>query len=140
MSEQQAQQLIQQFQILEQYAGDLSQRESTLMGILQETQRALETVRALGDKDCFETLAPVGMGTFIKTSVSSKDKIVLNVGAGAVIEKDRDYALNFLEEKIKEIQVALQATSAKRQETMRRLEQGRHEVNRLLRADAPPSS
>jgi len=139
MSDQRAQQLIQQFQILEQYAGDLSQRESTLIGILQETQHALETVRALGDKDDFETLAPVGMGTFIKARISSKDKIALNVGAGAVIEKDRDYVLNFLEEKIKEIQVALQETSAKRQETLRRLEQGKHEMNRLLRADAPPS-
>lgn len=134
MSEEQAQQLMQQVQMLEQYAVDLAQRESTLAAILKEAQSAVESVRSLGEGDDFETLNPVGMGVFIKSRVSSKDKVVLNVGAGAVLEKDRGSALNFLEEKIKEAQVALHDTSVKKQDALNRLEHGRQEINRLLQS------
>jgi len=140
MSEEQAQQLLQQLQMLEQHASDLSQREYTLANILRETQSAIESVRALGEKDDSETMFPIGMGVFIKSRVSSKDSIVLNVGAGVTLEKDRDFALNFLEGKIKEVQVAIQDTSAKRQETMDRLEQGKQEVNKLLQAGSDQHS
>jgi len=133
MSGEQEQQL-HQLQMLEQHANDLSQREYALANILRETQSAIESVRALGEKDDSETLFPVGMGVFIKSGVSSADSIVLNVGAGVALEKDRDYALNFLEGKIKEVQVAIQDTSAKRQETMDRLEQGKQEMSKLLQA------
>lgn len=126
--------------MLEQHASDLSQREYTLANILRETQSAIESVRALGEKDDSETMFPIGMGVFIKSRVSSKDSIVLNVGAGVTLEKDRDFALNFLEGKIKEVQVAIQDTSAKRQETMDRLEQGKQEVNKLLQAGSDQHS
>ena len=136
MSEEQTQQLVQQLQMLERYAVDLSQRESTLANIFKEAQSAIESVRALGEKDHSDTLIPIGVGVFIKSRVSSKDSVVLDVGAGAALEKDRDSALNFLEAKVKEVQVAIQDTSAKRQEAMGRLEQGRQEMRKLLQADS----
>ncbi len=134
MSEEQTQQMLQQLQALENYASSLSQRESALVDMLQESHSASEAVRALGKQDASETLIPVGMGVYIKTKSSAADSIVLNVGAGTVLERDRDSALNFLEEKIKEIQVALQDTSAKRQDASQRLEQGKAEMERILRA------
>ena len=140
MSEEQAQQFMQQLQMLEQYATDLSQRESALVNMLRDAHSTVDAVRALGEKQDSESLIPIGMGVFIKTKVSSKEKIVLNIGAGVTLEKDRDYALTFLESKIKEIEVALQDTSAKRQETMNKLEQGKQEMNKLLQSGNPQAS
>lgn len=139
MSEEQTQQFMQQLQMLEQHAMDLSQRESTLVGMLREAHSAAEAVRELGNKEKSETLIPIGMGVFIKTTVSSKENFVLNIGAGVRLEKDRDYVQNFLESKIKEIGIALQDTSTKRQETLEQLEQGKHEMNRILQS-SPPSA
>ncbi len=136
MSEERAQRLVQQLQMLERHAIDLTQRETNLANIFREAQSAIESVRALGEKDDSDALIPIGMGVFVKSRVSSKDSVVLNVGAGAALEKDRDSALNFLEAKIKEIQVAIRDVSAKRQETVGRLEQGKQEMSKLLQSDS----
>ena len=50
MSEEQAQRLMQQMQMLETYYADLSQRESTLVNVLREAISAIESIKALREK------------------------------------------------------------------------------------------
>jgi len=132
MSEEQAQRLMQQMQMLETYFTDLSQREGTLLNVLREAVAAIESIKSIRQKPDSETLVPIGMGTFVHTKISSNEKIVLNIGAGVAMEKSYDSAINYLEAKIKEIEVALQDTSAKKQEAVARLEQGREQMNMLM--------
>ncbi|EPA05480.1 prefoldin subunit alpha [Candidatus Nitrosarchaeum limnium] len=132
MSEEQAQQLMQQMQMLETYFTDLSQREGTLLNVLREAVAAIESIKAIRQKSDSETLVPIGMGTFVHTRISSTEKIVLNIGAGVAMEKSYDSAINYLEAKIKEIEVALQDTSVKKQQAVARLEQGREQLNMLM--------
>lgn len=132
MSQEQAQQLLQQMQMLETYFGDLSQREGTLLNVLREATSAIESIKSLKQKQTSETLVPIGMGTYVQTKISSDDKIVLNIGAGVAMEKDHDTAINYLEARIKEIEVALQETAAKKQEASTRLEQGKEQMNQLM--------
>ncbi len=131
MSEQEAQQLMYQMQMLENYFANFTQRENTLINVLKDTVSAIESIKGIAEKKESETLVPVGTGTFVKTKTSSNDKIVLNVGAGVAIEKDKDSAINFLESRIKEIEVALNETAAQKQEVALKLEQGKAEMNRM---------
>ena len=131
MSEDQAQQLMHQMQVLESYFADFAQRENTLLNVLKDTTLAIESIKGIGEKTESDTLVPLGMGTFVKTKISSNDKIVLNVGAGVAIEKDREAAINVLESRIKEIEVALNETAAQKQEVAAKLEQGKAEMNRI---------
>ena len=96
MSEEQAEQLMQQMQMLETYFSDLSQRESTFYSILREATAAIESIQSLGKKPETETLVPIGMGTYVPTKISSNSKIILNIGAGVAIEKDFPSAINYL--------------------------------------------
>jgi len=132
MSEEQAQRLMQQMQMLETYYGDLSQREATLVNVLREAVSAIESIKAIDEKPNSDTLVPIGMGTFVQTKISSTDKIILNIGAGVAMEKQHDSAINYLEAKIKEIEVALQDTSARKQDALARLEQGKEQMNHLM--------
>ena len=134
MSQEQAQQLLQQMQMLESYFGELSQREGTLVNVLREATSAIESIKSLKQKPTSETLVPIGMGTYVQTKISSDDNIVLNIGAGVAMEKDPDTAINYLEARIKEIEVALQETATKKQETSARLEQGKEQMNQLMMA------
>ena len=134
MSEEQAQQLLQQMQMLESYFVDLSNREETLYNVLREATSAIESIKALKQKENSDTLVPVGMGTYVQTKISSKDKIVLNIGAGVAMEKDADSAINYLEARIKEIEVALQDTAAKKHDASARLEQGKQQMNQMMMA------
>ncbi len=137
MSEEQAQQLLYQMQMLETYLGDLIRRESTLLTVLREAVSAIESIKSLKDNPGSDTLVPLGMGTFVKSQISSNEKIVLNIGAGVAVEKNPDSTINFLESKIKEIEVALQETAAKKQDAATRLEQGKQEMNRLTQLSSP---
>ena len=137
MSEEQAQQFLQQLQMLESYVAEMTQRENTLVGIMREASAAIDSIKGVGSKDQSDTLVPLGLGTFAKTQISSKDKIILNIGAGVAIEKDKDAAINYLESRLKEIEIALQDTSAKRHDAATRLEQGKQQINQMMMSPPP---
>ena len=132
MSEEQAQQLMQQMQMLETYFTDLSQREGTLLSVLREAISAIESIKSLRQKPDSDTLVPIGMGAYVQTKILSDNKIILNIGAGIAMEKTYDSTINYLEARIKEIEVALQDTSAKKQEAVARLEHGKEQMNQLM--------
>jgi len=133
MSEEQAQTLLQQMQALEAYMADLLQKEEAVMKLLQEAIDAIESMKALGDTQ-LETLVPVGMGTYVKATIPPNEKMVVNIGAGASIEQDKNSAINYVEERIKELEIVLQQLSAQKHEVALRLEHGQREMNRLLQA------
>ncbi len=140
MSEEQAQQLMQQMQMLETYFSDLSQREGTFLSVLREATAAIESIKSLSQKPESETLVPIGIGTYIPTKISSNSKIVLSIGAGVAVEKDFPSAINYLEAHIKEIEIALQDNAAKKQDAAARLEQGREQINQLMQTVSQPNS
>ena len=132
MSEEKAQQLLYQMQMLETYLADLTQKESTLFNILREAASAIESIKTINEKPESETLIPMGMGTFMKAKITNKDKVILNVGSGTAIEKDRDSTINYIESRIKEMEVALKDNAAQKQQVVARLDQGKQEMNRLM--------
>lgn len=138
MSEEQAQALLQQMQTLEAYMADMIQREEAVIKLLQEASGAIESIAAINEDTPYETLVPVGMGTYVKATVSPKEKIIVNIGAGAAIEQDKAAAINYVEQRIKELEIVLQQISAQRQEIAARLEQGQQEMNRLIHEHRNP--
>ncbi len=140
MSEEQAQQLMQQMQMLETYFSDLSQREGTFLSVLREATAAIESIKSLSQKPESETLVPIGIGTYVPTKISSNSKIVLSIGAGVAVEKDFPSDINYLEAHIKQIDVALQDNASKKQDAAARLEQGREQINQLMQSVSKPKS
>lgn len=134
MSEEQAQALLQQMQALESYMADLMQREEAVMKLLQEAVNAVESMKSLTGNAEYETLVPVGLGAFVKAKIHPNQKLIVNIGAGAALEQDKDTAINYMESRIKELELVLQQLSSQRQEISMRLEQGQHEMNRLMQS------
>ena len=134
MSEEQAQQLLYQMQMLEGYLSELSQKETTIVSVIREASSAIQSLKTIDNKTDNETLTPVGLGTFIKTKVVPNEKLILNIGAGIAVEKDKDSAINFLELRLKDMQVALQETSNQKQQIAASLEQGKQQMEQMLAA------
>ena len=132
MSEAQAQQLIQQMQMLENMYAELSQKESSIGNIIRDANSAIKSIQEIKANPDSESLVPIGMGTFIKTKNIPNEKVVVNVGAGVAIEKEHDSALNYLESKIKELEVALQETNTQRQQIAANLEQGKQQMQQIM--------
>ena len=110
------------------------------VSIFRETIAAIESIKSLSQKTESETLVPIGMGTYLPTKISSNSKIVLNIGAGVAVEKDFSSAINYLEARIKEIEIAINDTAAKKQDAAGRLEQGKAQINQLMQSMSPPNS
>ena len=132
MSEEQAQQLLQQMQMLENMFAELSQKENSIVNIIRDANSAVKSIQGIKENPDSESLVPVGMGTFIKTKSIPNEKVVVNVGAGVAIEKDHDSALNFLESKIKELELALQETNSQRQQIAANIEQGKQQMQQIM--------
>ena len=133
MSEEQAQALMQQMQALEAYMSDLLQKEDAVIKLLHEATGAIESMKALGDTQ-LETLVPVGMGAYVKATIQPNEKLLVSIGAGASLEQDKNSAINYVEERIKELEIVLQQLSAQKHEVAARLEQEQQQMNRILQA------
>ena len=134
MSEEQTQQLLYQMQMLEGYFSELIQKEQAIISVIREASSAVVSLKAIDNKTDSETLVPMGLGTFVKTKLIPNQKLILNVGAGIAIEKDQNYAINFLESRLKEFQVALQEIGGQKQQVSASLEQGKQQMNQLMAA------
>lgn len=134
MSEDKTQQLLYQMQMLEGYFSELIQKEEAIISLFREASSAVVSLKAIDNKTDSETLVPLGLGTFVKTKLIPNQKLILNVGAGVAIEKDQNYAINFLESRLKEMQVALQEIGGQKQQVSASLEQGKQQMNQLLAA------
>ena len=132
MSEEQAQQMLQQMQMLENMYAELSQKENSIKNIIRDADSAIKSIQEIKTNPDSESLVPVGMGTFVKTRIVPNEKIVVNVGAGVAIEKDPDSALSYLESKIKELEVAFQETNSQRQQIAANLEQGKQQMQQII--------
>jgi len=132
MSEEQAQQMLQQMQMLENMYAELSQKENSIRNIIRDADAAIKSIQELKVNPDSETLVPIGMGSYIKTKNIPNEKIVVNIGAGVAIEKDADAALSYLESKIKELEVAFQETSSQRQQIAANLEQGKQQMQQIM--------
>ena len=134
MSEEKAQQLLYQMQMLEGYFSELTQKEGTIISVIREASSAIDSLKVIDNKTDDETLVPIGLGTFVKAKLIPNQKFILNIGAGISIEKDQSYTINFLESRIKEMQVALQEVNGQKQQVSASLEQGKQQMNQLMTA------
>lgn len=125
-------------QMLESYTASMDQKEEAIMTFLREAVSSVESVRGINQKQEFESLIPVGLGTYVKANVSGTSKVLIDVGAGIMVEKEHDSAINYLESRIKELQVALNETASQKHQVLMRLEQLKQEMNRLIQSANPP--
>ena len=139
MSEEQAQQLAYQMQMLENLFAELTQKENSIINIIREANTAMHTIKGVSTNSQSDSLVPLGLGAFMKTKVNSDEKIIMNIGSGVAIEKTHDEAVNYLESRLKELEIALQDTNQQRQQIAANLEQGKQQMQSLMQKPQNPT-
>ena len=138
MSEQQAQQLIQQMQMLENNFAQLTQQENSIISIIREANSAIHSINETKTKTESDNLVPIGMGVYVKSKIQSKDKVIINVGSGVAIEKDQNFAINWIESRLKELEIALQNVNSQRQQVSDNLELGKQQMQSIMQKSQMP--
>jgi len=93
---------------------------------LERASKAVEAMSTAAEGQ--EMLVPIGSGSFIYAKLASKDKIVLNVGAGVSIEKTAAEA----EETLKARQAEVSEGSKKLNEMLSRIDQEMQKIQAIL--------
>jgi prefoldin alpha subunit len=139
MSEEQTQQLLYQMQMLENLFSELTQKENSIINIIREANSAIHSIKGISTQSESDSLVPLGLGAFMKSKVNSNEKIVINVGSGVAIEKNHNDAVNYLESRLKELEIALQDTNQQRQQIAANLEQGKQQMQNLMQKPKNPT-
>ena len=80
----------------------------------------------------YKRQVPIGMGVYVQSKIQSKDKVVVNIGSGIAIEKDQNSAINWLESRLKELEVALQNVNSQKQQVADNLEIGKQQMQSFI--------
>jgi prefoldin alpha subunit len=132
--EQRINELVQQSKILEAYMNDIMTRQVTVSKLMEEAHLASNTIQNIPSDSDVESLMPIGIGVYVKTTVPSTKKLLVNFDAGVAIEKSREDALNYVETRIKEYEVAARQLEAQRQEIAMRISQLQSQINQMIQA------
>lgn len=132
--EQRINELVQQSRILEAYMNDVITRQVTVGKLIEEAHLASNTIQNITSESDVESLMPIGIGVYVKTTVPPIKKLLINLDAGVAIEKSREDALNYVETRIKEYEVAARQLEAQRQEITMRINQLQSQINQMVQA------
>jgi prefoldin alpha subunit len=139
-TDQKISEMVQQSRILEAYMNDTITREATVTKLIEEARLASSAVQEVMDESEVESLMPVGIGVYMKALVPPVKKLLVNVGAGVVVEKSREDTVNYIESRIKEFEVALRQLSSQKQQIEMRMEQIQKQVNQMLQQSSSATS
>ena len=139
-TDQKISEMVQQSRILEAYMNDTITREATVTKLIEEARLASSAVQNVTDESEVESLMPVGIGVYMKALVPPVKKLLVNVGAGVIVEKSREDTVNYIESRIKEFEVALSQLSSQKQQIEMRMEQIQKQVNQMLQQSSSGTS
>lgn len=136
--EQRINDMVQQSRVFEAYMNDVMTRQVTVTRLMEEARLASTTIQNITSESEIESLMPMGIGVYVKTMVPPIKKLLVNLGAGVAVEKSREDALNYVEARIKEYEVAARQLEAQRQEIAMRMDQLQSQINQMIRAAQKP--
>ena len=101
----------------------------SLINELKATGEAIKAIRDVGENATI--LVPVGGDSFIRAKVEDMSKVLVGVGAGVVLEKDVEDALNYLGERVAELEKISVDLRKRLAETLERIRESEDRIRRM---------
>ena len=130
--EKQLQAHLYEFRMLEGRLKEISVQSEMIVRALIETRGGLTTLQGLSVSSSTEVLMPIGGGIFVNAKAPPSDKFLITIGADVVIEKPKEDALKYVEERIKEMENAVSGIEAHKADLNRKMLSKRESINELI--------
>lgn len=131
-AEQKISEMVQQSKILESYLNDILTREAALTRLIGEAQLASEGLQSLSSDAPVETMVPLGVGTYVRSTIEPVKNLLVSVGAGIAIEKSKSETISYIESKIKEFEIGIGQLNRQKEQITTRLTQIQNEINMII--------
>jgi prefoldin alpha subunit len=130
--EQKVADMVQQSKMLESYLNDILTRESALSRLIEEANLASEALQALsGDSDT-DSMIPLGIGIYARSTIGTLGNLLVNIGAGITVEKSKASTIDYVESRIKEFELGIRQLTLQKQQVTARLNQIQNEINAVI--------
>ncbi|MEM1994514.1 MAG: prefoldin subunit alpha [Nitrososphaerales archaeon] len=129
--EEKIQRMLLELRALETYYNELTTRETLVARAILDSRATLNALKSIPEGSDSEILLPLGAGVLMRVKSPKADTLLINLGAGVVIEKNKEYVLNYLTTRISELENALSNISAQKTELENKINSHRAEVNNL---------
>ena len=121
-----------ELQALRELAESMRSRINVVESFINELKAAGEAIKAIRDVGENATiLVPVGGDSFIRAKVEDMSKVLVGVGAGVVLEKDVEDALNYLGERVAELEKISVDLRRRLAETLERIRESEDRIRRM---------
>ena len=124
--------LVVEARVLDNTYNEQTARQNLLERALLETRAALDAIAGLGEHPPSEILTQIGGGAMLRSPPPSTDKVLVNVGAGVVIEKSREEAKALLDERNRYVEKTILSLASQRNEIAERINSDTQALNTLL--------
>ena len=131
-AEQKISEMVQQSKILETYLNDILTREAALTRLIGEAQVATEGLQSLSSDASVDSMVPLGVGVYVRSTIEPVTNLLINIGAGIAIEKSRNQTINYIESKIKEFEIGIGQLNRQKEQITIRLTQIQNEINMII--------
>lgn len=138
--EQKLQQMASAIQVMEEQLAVVAENESAAVMARNSVTSAMASLNGIKESDAqtdsqqSKTLIQIGGGVIIPASTSASEKMLLDIGSGVLVEKDHSEVLNYLENRIREIDITIKNTSTEKSNLRHHLEQYKAQMNRAMQA------
>ena len=129
--EEQLQRMVLELRILESYYNELTARETLIARAVLDSKATIEALKSIPEGSDSEILVPLGAGVLMRVCSPTVNKLLLNIGAGVVIEKSKEDTLKYLNERASQLEAALSNISAQKAELANKINAYRVQVNSL---------
>jgi len=93
-----------QFQMLEANLKAMQEREELINERLAEIENTKAAIEELKKIKPGKTLIPIGSGNFISGKIEDTEELIIGIGSGVAIKKNREDAVGILDNKFKEFE------------------------------------
>ena len=124
--------LLVEIRVLEGTFNELSARQNLLERALLESRAALDAIKGLSESTSDEVLTQIGGGAMLRAPRPSTDKVLVSIASSVVIEKPKDEAVAFLEERARDVEKTIVSILGQRNEIAERLNSDRQILNNYV--------
>ncbi len=115
--------MVEELQALESAASVLRQNIAVLSASISELKVAIDFMKLI-DSNVASTdaYASIGGGAFVRVAIRDCSKVLFLLGAGYVVEVDRESAISLIERRVKELEDVKSSAESRLSEILRRAE------------------
>ncbi|WNY22962.1 Prefoldin subunit alpha [Methanimicrococcus hongohii] len=132
ISEQEARQLVAEYQEYQRNVEALSGQLEMVRNTLTGCDSSISTITALKEaaaSKTSESVIPVGSGCFVHAEIRDFSKVIVNIGSGANVEKNVDDALSFLTERKGKLEKMIQELNESLAQILQRMREIESQLN-----------